>query len=172
MPVCMTRGDGKVLVSHIELSQGYIGDKLGLSRQWVNTLVGRLVDAGWLVASSTWTGENMRSSTCFSAGRSLRPFGVSVARESAEKATKHACQQSETHLTAFTSFTRKKTGFCFSRRGRRASPVIYDPIRRDRPQELATRFMQLGQEVEQPSTDHLAESAPLIPARKARNCRA
>lgn len=65
-------GHGKVLNSHIELSQGYMGQKLGLSRQWVNTLVGRLVDAGWLVATSTWTGENMRSSTCFSAGRSLR----------------------------------------------------------------------------------------------------
>ena len=65
-------GQGKVLTSHIELAQSTIGQKLGLSRQWVNTLVGRLVDSGWLEATSTWTGENMRSSTCFSAGRSLR----------------------------------------------------------------------------------------------------
>ncbi len=65
-------GNGKPLQAHVELSHSTIGSRLGLSRPWVCEMVGRLVDGGWLVATSTWVGDNMRSSSCFSAGRQLR----------------------------------------------------------------------------------------------------
>ncbi len=65
-------GNGKPLQAHVELSHSTIGSRLGLSRPWVCEMVGRLVDGGWLVSTSTWIGDNMRSSSCFSAGRQLR----------------------------------------------------------------------------------------------------
>ena len=153
-------GDGKVLQGHIELSQGYIGQKLGLSRQWVNTLVSRLVDAGWLVASSTWTGEKMRSSTCFSAGRSLRRLVCQLLGSRRKKRQNTPVNGRRQFSPRSLRSREKRQDFAFQEEAEeqaRSFATQSGGI----AQELATRFLQLGQEVEQPSTDHLAESVPL-----------
>ena len=134
-------GDGKVLQGHIELSQGYIGQKLGLSRQWVNTLVSRLVDAGWLVASSTWTGENMRSSTCFSAGRSLRRLVCQLLGSMRKKRQKKGVNGRRQSLPRSLRSREKRQDFAFQREAEEQAQTFVGKAK-----DLTERFLRLGKQ--------------------------
>ena len=158
-------GDGKILQGHIELSQGYIGQKLGLSRQWVNTLVGRLVDAGWLVATSTWTGEKMRSSTCFSAGRSLRRLVCQLLGSRRKKSQKKGVNNRLQSLPRSLRSREKRQDFAFQEEAEEQARSFASQSE-GIAKELAERFLRLGQEVEQPSTDRVADSAIIQPGRR------
>jgi hypothetical protein len=136
-------GDGKVLISHIELSQGYIGQKLGLSRQWVNTLVSRLVDAGWLVATSTWTGERMRSSTCFSAGRSLRRLVCQLLGSMRKKLHKRPVNNRRQSLPRSLRSREKRQDFAFQEEAEeQAQSFASQSV--GKAKELAERLLRLG----------------------------
>jgi len=134
-------GDGKVLQGHIELSQGYIGQKLGLSRQWINVLVGRLVDAGWLVATSTWTGENMRSSTCFSAGRSLRRLVCQLLGSMRKKRQKKGVNGRRQSLPRSLRSREKRQDFAFQREAEEQAQTFVGKAK-----DLTERFLRLGKQ--------------------------
>ena len=134
-------GDGKVLQGHIELAQSTIAGKLGLSRQWINVLVGRLVDSGWLVATSTWTGENMRSSTCFSAGRSLRRLVCQLLGSMRKKPQKKAVNNHLQSVPRSLRSREKRQDFAFQREAEEQSQTFVGKAK-----ELAERFLKLGQQ--------------------------
>ena len=90
-------GQGRPLDTHVQLSIGSVADKLGLSRYWAGILIHRLADAGWIEIHSSWTGERMKSSTIFRAGRMLKRlvFHLLASRrkeKSRLKHDKHTCQ--------------------------------------------------------------------------------
>ena len=155
-------GDGKVLTAHIELAQGMIGDKLGLSRQWVNTLVGRLVDAGWLVATSTWTGQRMRSSTCFSAGRSLRRLVCQLLGSMRKKRQKKPVNGRRQFLPRSLRSREKRKEFAFQEQAEEEA-ASFATQSGGMAKELAERFLQLGQDIRTPNTDRVADPAPQSP---------
>ena len=134
-------GNGKVLTSHIELAQSTIAGKLGLSRQWVNILVGRLGDAGWLVATSTWTGERMRSSTCFSAGRSLRRLVCQLLGSMRKKSQKKAINNRRQSLPRSLRSREKRQDFAFQKEAEEQAQTFVGKAK-----ELAERFLKLGQQ--------------------------
>ena len=90
-------GQGRPLDTHVQLSIGTVADKLGLSRYWAGILIHRLADAGWIEIHSSWTGERMKSSTIFRAGRMLKRlvFHLLAARRKEKhhsKDAKNTCQ--------------------------------------------------------------------------------
>ena len=91
-------GNGKPLDARIQLSIGNVADKLGLSRYWTGVLIHRLSDAGWLEIHSSWTGERMKSSTIFRAGRMLKRlvFHLLASRRKKAKKSPHSSDVNDT----------------------------------------------------------------------------
>ncbi len=76
---------GKLHTAHITLAQTTLARKLGLSRQWVGTLLTRLQSGGWIEFSSPVLGDGMRGSTVFRIGRQLRRVLVMLAKSHPRK---------------------------------------------------------------------------------------
>ncbi len=133
-------GNGKPLQAHVELSQSTIGEQLGLSRPWVCEMVGRLVDGGWLVATSTWVGDNMRSSSCFSAGRQLRRLICYLLGSKRKKRHSRAVNSRLQSGPLQSSTKEKKEDFAFQKA---AEETI------DRLSDLGNRFAEWGKRMQE-----------------------
>jgi|SRR5215813_4539456 len=59
-------------MTQVTLAQTTLARKLGLSRQWVGILLGRLQESGWLECYTPLLDDGMRGSTIFRAGRQLK----------------------------------------------------------------------------------------------------
>jgi hypothetical protein len=65
-------GRGQLVGTRLTLAQGTLARKLGLSRQWIGTLLARLQDAGWLECSAPTLDGGMKGSTVFRVGRQCK----------------------------------------------------------------------------------------------------
>jgi hypothetical protein len=81
-------GRGNLHAARLELAQGTLARKLGLSRQWTGLLLERLQAAGWLEYSAPWVGPGMRGSTNFRIGRLLKRLLVMLTKS--RRGKKHA----------------------------------------------------------------------------------
>lgn len=66
------RSHGKLHTAQITLAQTTLARKLGVSRQWVGTLLSRLQSGGWIQYSSPVLEDGMHGSTVFRIGRQLQ----------------------------------------------------------------------------------------------------
>ncbi len=133
-------GNGKPLLAHVELSHSTIGERLGLSRPWVCEMVGRLVDGGWLVSTSTWVGDNMRSSSCFSAGRQLRRLICHLLGSKRKKRHSKAVNDRLQSGPLQSSTKEKKEDFAFQKAAEEAM---------DRLSDLGNRFANWGKRMQE-----------------------
>jgi DNA-binding Lrp family transcriptional regulator len=76
---------GKLRTSHITLAQTTLARKLGLSRQWVGTLLTRLQSEGWIEFSSPVLDHGMRGSTVFRIGRQVQRVLVMLIKSNPRK---------------------------------------------------------------------------------------
>jgi len=71
---------GKLLTAQLAVSQGTLGRKLGLSRQWVGILLARLQAAGWVEYYAPVLEDGMHGSTVVRIGRQLRRLLVMLSK--------------------------------------------------------------------------------------------
>ena len=76
---------GKLRTSHITLAQTTLARKLGLSRQWVGTLLTRLQSEGWIEFSAPVLDHGMRGSTVFRIGRQVQRVLVMLIKSNPRK---------------------------------------------------------------------------------------
>jgi Mn-dependent DtxR family transcriptional regulator len=76
---------GQLMEGQLALAQGTLARKLGLSRQWVGTLVQRLEDEGWLEYSSPKLADGTNGSTVWRVGRLLKRLLVMLAKSKRQK---------------------------------------------------------------------------------------
>jgi len=74
------QGRGRLMLAEVTLAQTTLARKLGLSRQWVGILLGRLQDAGWLECYAPTLDDGMRGSMIFRAGRQLKRLLVMLGK--------------------------------------------------------------------------------------------
>ncbi len=133
-------GNGKPLQAHVELSHTTIGQRLGLSRPWVCEMVGRLVDGGWLESTSTWVGDNMRSSSCFSAGRQLRRLICHLLGSKRKKPHSKGVNDRLQSLPLPSTTTEKKADFAFQKAAEETMNRLSD---------LGNRFANWGKRMQE-----------------------
>jgi len=73
-------GRGQLMNTQITLAQTTLARKLGLSRQWVATLLERLERAGWIEYAAPWVGPGLRGSTTYRIGRTLKRLLVMLTK--------------------------------------------------------------------------------------------
>ena len=78
-------GRGQLVNASLTLAQTTLSTKLGISRQWIGELVGRLERAGWLEHTSLKLPDGTNSSTVFRAGRMLKRLLVMLAKSNQRK---------------------------------------------------------------------------------------
>jgi len=78
-------GRGQLMNTQLELAQTTLARKLGISRQWVGTLVQRLEAAGWLEHSSPTLADGTNGSTVWRVGRLLKRLLVMLAKSPRRK---------------------------------------------------------------------------------------
>jgi predicted transcriptional regulator len=75
-------GRGKLIPARLELAQTTIAQKLGVSRQWVGVMVGRLRREGWIDYGSKKRPDGMNSSTVWKIGRQLTRLVITLIKSS------------------------------------------------------------------------------------------
>jgi hypothetical protein len=78
-------GRGQLVGTQLTLAQGTLARKLGLSRQWIGTLLARLQQAGWLECSAPILDVGMRGSTVFRVGRQLKRLLIMLGKAKLRK---------------------------------------------------------------------------------------
>src|SRR5215208_2508370 len=82
-------GRGQLMNTQLSLAQTTLAHKLGISRQWVGTLVQRLEAEGWLEHFSPTLADGSNGSTVWRVGRQLKRLLVTLSkakpRQSARK---------------------------------------------------------------------------------------
>ena len=73
------------MLAEVTLAQTTLARKLGLSRQWVGTLLSRLQEAGWLDCHAPILADGMRGSTIFRVGRQLKRMLLMLTKGRARK---------------------------------------------------------------------------------------
>jgi hypothetical protein len=71
--------------AHLALAQTTVAKKLGISRQWIGTLVHRLEETGWLVHTSEKLPDGTNGSTIWRAGRMLKRLLVMLTKSKRRK---------------------------------------------------------------------------------------
>jgi hypothetical protein len=79
------QGRGELGNAQITLAQGTLARKLGLSRTWVNILVGRLKEAGWIDYYAPALLDGTRASSIFRVGNTLKRLLVMLAKAKPKK---------------------------------------------------------------------------------------
>jgi hypothetical protein len=74
------QGRGHLVNAQVTLAQGTLAQKLGLSRQWIGTLLDRLQTKGWLEYHAPVLAAGMRGSTIFRIGRQLKRLLVMLSK--------------------------------------------------------------------------------------------
>jgi hypothetical protein len=82
------QGRGRIMLAEVTLAQTTLARKLGLSRQWVGTLLSRLQEAGWLEYYAPRLLDGMRGSTVFRPGRQLKRALLMLTKGRARKTLK------------------------------------------------------------------------------------
>lgn len=88
------QGRGSLMLAEVTLAQTTLARKLGLSRQWVGILLGRLQEAGWLECSAPILDDGMRGSTIFHVGRQLKRVLLMLTKGRAGKTPKKSAANS------------------------------------------------------------------------------
>lgn len=83
-------GRGNFHAASLTLAQGTLARKLGLSRQWVGTLLQRLRDAGWIEYHAPHVGAGMRGSTVIRIGRATKRLLAMLAASRRKSRTQSA----------------------------------------------------------------------------------
>src|SRR5215208_896818 len=78
-------GRGQLMNAHLSLAQTTVAKKLGISRQWVGTLVHRLEETGWLVHTSEKLPDGTNGSTIWRAGRLLKRLLIMLTKSKQRK---------------------------------------------------------------------------------------
>jgi hypothetical protein len=78
-------GRGQLMNTQLSLAQTTIARKLGISRQWVGTLVQRLEAAGWIEHSSPTLADGTNGSTIWRVGRLLKRLLIMLAKSNRRK---------------------------------------------------------------------------------------
>jgi hypothetical protein len=73
-------GRGQLVNAQLTLAQTTLSKKLGISRQWIGELVGRLAREGWLEHYSPNLPDGTNGSTIFRAGRMLKRLLVMLGK--------------------------------------------------------------------------------------------
>lgn len=82
------QGRGRLMLAEVTLAQTTLARKLGLSRQWVGTLLSRLQEAGWLECYAPRLLDGMCGSTVFRPGRQLKRVLLMLTKGRARKTSK------------------------------------------------------------------------------------
>ncbi len=106
-------------------------------------MVGRLVDGGWLVSTSTWVGDNMRSSSCFSAGRQLRRLICHLLGSKRKKRHSKAVNDRSQSGPLSSSTQEKKADFAFQRKAEEEADRFANQ-KGGKMAGLIERFLHLG----------------------------
>src|SRR5215216_4815506 len=78
-------GRGQLMNTHLALAQTTLARKLGISRQWVGTLVQRLEDEGWLEHSSPTLADGTNGATLWRVGRLLKRLLIMLTKSNRRK---------------------------------------------------------------------------------------
>src|SRR4026207_1649501 len=73
-------GRGQLVNAQLTLAQTTLSKKLGISRQWIGELVGRLAREGWLEHYSPKLPDGTNGSTIFRVGRMFKRLLVMLVR--------------------------------------------------------------------------------------------
>ncbi len=103
-------GRGQLVNASLTLAQTTLSKKLGISRQWVGELVGRLERTGWLEHSSPKLPDGTNSSTIFRAGRMLKRLLVMLGKSRRSEKLRNPPAKSTWH---FSPLKREKEIFSF-----------------------------------------------------------
>jgi hypothetical protein len=79
------QGRGHLMNAQFSLAQTTVAKKLGISRQWVGTLVQRLEETGWLVHISEKLPDGTNGSTIWRAGRMLKRLLIMLTKSNRRK---------------------------------------------------------------------------------------
>lgn len=79
------QGSGHLMNAQLSLAQTTVAKKLGISRQWVGTLVQRLEETGWLVHASEKLPDGTNGSTIWRFGRLLKRLLVMLTKSPSGK---------------------------------------------------------------------------------------
>jgi DNA-binding Lrp family transcriptional regulator len=106
-------GRGQLVNARLTLAQTTLSKKLGISRQWIGELVGRLERAGWVEHFSPKLPDGTNSSTVFRAGRLLKRLLIMLSKsrrgeKRAKPAAKSRWHFSPTKVEKTLSFTLNK----------------------------------------------------------------
>jgi Mn-dependent DtxR family transcriptional regulator len=93
------QGRGQLVNAQVTLAQGTLARKLGLSRQWVGTLLDRLQAAGWVEYHAPVLEAGMRGSTIFRIGRQLKRLLVMLSKARPRKSAKKSDAKSRWHFS-------------------------------------------------------------------------
>jgi len=100
------QGRGQLVGIELTLAQGTLARKLGLSRQWIGILLGRLQAAGWVECFAPTLDGGMKGSTVFRVGRQCkRLLLILLKAKPCKKPTKSAAN---THWQFSPTFLEKK----------------------------------------------------------------
>jgi DNA-binding Lrp family transcriptional regulator len=78
-------GRGQLMNTHLTLAQTTLARKLGISRQWVGTLVQRLEAEGWLEHFSPTLADGTNGSTVWRVGRLLKRLLIMLTKSNRRK---------------------------------------------------------------------------------------
>jgi hypothetical protein len=90
------QGRGQLVNAQVTLAQGTLAKKLGLSRTWVNILLGRLKEAGWIDYYAPALVDGTRASSIFRVGAQLKRLLVILtkAKKTKKKSAKPTVKES------------------------------------------------------------------------------
>lgn len=90
---------GNLVNTSITLAQTTLSKKLGISRQWVGELVGRLEREGWVEHSSPKLPGGMNGSSIWRAGRMLKRLVVMLLKSNQRKNPKKSVARNTWHFS-------------------------------------------------------------------------
>jgi len=93
------QGRGRLMLAEVTLAQTTLARKLGLSRQWVGILIGRLQEAGWLECHAPILDGGMRGSTIFRVGRQLKCVLIKLVKVRPGKTPRKSDAQPRWHFS-------------------------------------------------------------------------
>jgi hypothetical protein len=79
------KGRGQLMNTQLSLAQTTLARKLGISRQWVGTLVQRLEETGWLIHTSEKLPDGTNGSTTWRIGRMFKRLLIMLTKSKRRK---------------------------------------------------------------------------------------
>jgi len=131
-------GRGQLMNAQLSLAQTTLAQKLGISRQWVGTLVKRLEATGWLEHYSPKLADGTNGSTIWRIGRTLKRLIVMLTKSNRGKSPTNKPANSRWH---FSPLRREKEIFSILEKEKEPiRPELLDRI------PLLKEWLQRGEE--------------------------